>query len=71
MRFIFRRVTETTPGINNVTALVLSLDAATRKLSITVEGKLEDGIVNADGTNDFRFEYSELVLPQQEAPEVT
>jgi len=69
LRFIFRRVTESTPGISFVTALELELDAVQRKLSVEVEGKLEPGVVSGDPT--FRFEYSELILPQAAAAEVT
>lgn len=59
---IFRRATRDTPGIREVSQFALALDAPTRVLTIEVEGKLED-------LTTFKFEYEELILPQEGASE--
>ena len=65
VRNLFRRVALSTPGIATVSRLDLDFDGATRHLTMAVEGQLEDGIVNANGTNDFLFEFDEFILRSQ------
>lgn len=63
VRTIFRRVLQDTPGVATVEIFDLVIDGATRRLTITAEGKLEPGVTNGDPS--FRFEYDEFIIPEQ------
>lgn len=62
LRAIFHEASLGTPGIAEITLFTMDL-SSDRVLSITIEGLSED-------LEKFRFEYEDLVLPEQQEQEV-
>jgi hypothetical protein len=63
IRSIFRRVLVRTPGVASVARFDMSLDVATRRLSIDAEGVLDSRVVSGDPS--FRFVYEQFIIPDQ------